>query len=116
MALFNRMKISTRMLIIMLLSAIGFIALSTMALVEIKTSMMEDRKTKIRNLVEYAHTQLGFYDTQVKAGKLTLEQAQSLAKDALRAARYDGKEYFWINDFHPTTLMHPIKPELEGKD
>ena len=54
MALFNRMKISTRMLIIMLLSAIGFIALSTMALVEIKTSMMEDRKTKIRNLVEYA--------------------------------------------------------------
>ena len=116
MALFNRMKISTRMLIIMLLSAIGFIALSTMALVEIKTSMMEDRKTKIRNLVEYAHTQLGFYDTQVKAGKLTLEQAQSLAKDALRAARYDGKEYFWINDFHPKTLMHPIKPELEGKD
>ena len=116
MALFNRMKISTRMLIIMLLSAIGFIALSTMALVEIKTTMMEDRKTKIRNLVEYAHTQLGFYDTQVKAGKLTLEQAQSLAKDALRAARYDGKEYFWINDFHPTTLMHPIKPELEGKD
>ncbi len=116
MALFNRMKISTRMLIIMLLSAIGFIALSTMALVEIKTSMMEDRKTKIRNLVEYAHTQLGFYDTQVKTGKLTLEQAQSLAKDALRAARYDGKEYFWINDFHPKTLMHPIKPELEGKD
>ena len=116
MALFNRMKISTRMLIIMLLSAIGFIALSTMALVEIKTTMMEDRKTKIRNLVEYAHTQLGFYDTQVKTGKLTLEQAQSLAKDALRAARYDGKEYFWINDFHPTTLMHPIKPELEGKD
>ena len=116
MALFNRMNISTRMLIIMLLSAIGFIALSTMALVEIKTSMMEDRKTKIRNLVEYAHTQLGFYDTQVKTGKLTLEQAQSLAKDALRAARYDGKEYFWINDFHPKTLMHPIKPELEGKD
>ncbi len=116
MALFNRMNISTRMLIIMLLSAIGFIALSTMALVEIKTTMMEDRKTKIRNLVEYAHTQLGFYDTQVKTGKLTLEQAQSLAKDALRAARYDGKEYFWINDFHPKTLMHPIKPELEGKD
>lgn len=116
MALFNRMKISTRMLIIMLLSAIGFIALSTMALVEIKTSMMEDRKTKIRNLVEYAHTQLGFYDAQVKSGKLTLEQAQAMAKDALRVARYDSKEYFWINDFQPKTLMHPIKPELEGKD
>ena len=29
--------------------------------------------------------------------------------------RYDRNEYFWINDFTPTTLMHPIRPELEGK-
>ncbi|WP_374031050.1 cache domain-containing protein [Bdellovibrio bacteriovorus] len=30
--------------------------------------------------------------------------------------RYSGNEYFWINDLHPTMLMHPIKPELNGKD
>ncbi|HWV64012.1 MAG TPA: methyl-accepting chemotaxis protein, partial [Oxalicibacterium sp.] len=25
-------------------------------------------------------------------------------------------EYFWINDMHPTMVMHPISPALEGKD
>ncbi|MDE2586366.1 MAG: methyl-accepting chemotaxis protein, partial [Betaproteobacteria bacterium] len=25
-------------------------------------------------------------------------------------------EYFWVNDMTPRVLMHPIKPELEGKD
>jgi methyl-accepting chemotaxis protein len=26
------------------------------------------------------------------------------------------KDYFWINDMHPTMIMHPYKPELNGKD
>ena len=27
-----------------------------------------------------------------------------------------NKDYFWINDMHPTMIMHPFKPELDGKD
>ena len=27
-----------------------------------------------------------------------------------------AREYFWLNDHQPTSVMHPIKPELEGKD
>src|SRR5690606_17952817 len=27
-----------------------------------------------------------------------------------------GEEYFWINDMHPTMIMHPFKPELDGTD
>ena len=30
--------------------------------------------------------------------------------------RYDKSEYFWINDMHPRMVMHPTKPELDGKD
>jgi len=26
------------------------------------------------------------------------------------------KDYFWINDMNPTMIMHPYKPELNGKD
>jgi methyl-accepting chemotaxis protein len=26
------------------------------------------------------------------------------------------KDYFWINDMHPTMIMHPYKPELNGRD
>ena len=30
--------------------------------------------------------------------------------------RYGNDDYFWINDSHPTMVMHPMKPELDGKD
>ncbi len=116
MSQFNNLKISTKMHAVTALILVGLISLCVAALFQLKQSMIEDRMAKIRNLVEYAHTQMAFYDEQVKAGKMSLEEAQGQAKNALRKARYDEKEYFWINDFHPTSIMHPIKPELEGKD
>jgi methyl-accepting chemotaxis protein len=29
--------------------------------------------------------------------------------------RYDKVEYFWINDLDDLMVMHPIKPEMNGK-
>ena len=34
---------------------------------------------------------------------------------ALKSLRYEGQEYFWINDMVPKMVMHPFKPELDGK-
>jgi methyl-accepting chemotaxis protein len=34
----------------------------------------------------------------------------------IKSARYDGSEYFWINDMTPRMVMHPYKSELDGKD
>ncbi len=49
------------------------------------------------------------------SGSVTREQAQALAVDAIRGLRYSGSEYFWINDMQPRMVMHPTKPELNGK-
>jgi methyl-accepting chemotaxis protein len=40
------------------------------------------------------------------------------AKKAIAQLRYGAKnsDYFWINDMGPTMVMHPIKPQLNGKD
>ena len=116
MSAFGGMKVSARMHLMSALTMVGLVVLCLAALFQLKDSMMEERKAKIRNLVEYAHTQLAFYDAQVKAGTLSLEQAQTMAKESLRKARYDEKEYFWLNDYHPKSVMHPIKPELQGQD
>ena len=35
---------------------------------------------------------------------------------AIQKLRYDGNEYFWINDMQPRMVMHPVKPELDGKE
>jgi methyl-accepting chemotaxis protein len=94
----------------------ALIMLFAVVLFNEREQLMADRKEKVRNLVEAAHSQIAYYNEQAKAGKIPLAEAQKLAMDALRNARYDGKEYFWINDLQPKMLMHPIKPELEGQD
>ncbi|MBM9615610.1 methyl-accepting chemotaxis protein [Desulfobulbus rhabdoformis] len=40
------------------------------------------------------------------------------AKKAIAQLRYGRKnsDYFWINDMSPKMIMHPVKPELDGKD
>ena len=36
----------------------------------------------------------------------------------IRAIRFgeNGQDYIWVNDFNPKVVVHPFKPELEGKD
>ncbi len=36
-------------------------------------------------------------------------------KQIVKSARYGKSGYFWINDFNYKMVMHPIKPNLEGK-
>ncbi len=40
---------------------------------------------------------------------------QEKAKEVVRNLQYGEDGYFWINDLQYVTLLHPIKPELEGK-
>ena len=110
------MKLSSRMYLLAILGAVGLLVAYAYALLALRHCIVEGQKTKIANLVGYSHSQLAYYDQQVQSGALTLEQAQQQAKESLRKARYDKDEYFWLNDLQPKTLMHPIRPQLEGKD
>ena len=49
---------------------------------------------------------------------MTREQAQREAAARIELLRYgdEGKDYFWITDMHPTMVMHPYLPELDGQD
>ncbi|RUM57874.1 MAG: methyl-accepting chemotaxis protein, partial [Marinomonas sp.] len=56
-----------------------------------------------------------FYDLQV-SGQLTKDQAQAYALNAIKKARYDESEYYWVNDYQARMVMHSIKPALDGQD
>lgn len=113
---FDSWRVSVRIQVLVGLSLAGLLLLTIAASLQLRTSMLEDRKNKVKNLVEYALTQFAFYDKEARSGRLTLEQAQQSAKETLRVARYGNNDYFWINDMHPRSVMHPIKPEVEGTD
>ena len=77
---------------------------------------MQARMDATRQHVEVAHGVIAWAHAQEAAGTMTREQAQRAATGAVAKLRYDGGEYFWINDMQPRMVMHPIKPELDGKD
>ncbi len=80
--------------------------------------MMEQKMNSTRQVVEVAYGLVDDYGKKVKEGKLSLEEAQSRAKEEIKQLRYSGKEYFWINDLGtpvPRMIMHPTVPSLDGK-
>ena len=80
--------------------------------------IMIQKKTMITNLTQTGREILGYYEGQVQAGKLSVDVAKDLAVRQIRQLRYgpEGRDYFWINDMRPVMVMHPYRPDLEGRD
>jgi len=93
-----------------------FIAVLISALVIERNSMFEDRQRATQYAVETAWGTVESLGKAATAGEITVEEAQKRAISQLKGLRYNGKEYFWINDMQPRMIMHPTKPEMDGKD
>ncbi|WP_207681775.1 cache domain-containing protein [Desulfonema magnum] len=84
----------------------------------VEAKLTEGKREVIRELTEVAWSSLNVYAEKEKNGQLTLGEAQASAIEHLRSLRYgpELKDYFWINDMHPRIIMHPYRPDLEGKN
>ncbi len=49
-------------------------------------------------------------------GTLSEEALKQRLKSIVDATRYGSSGYFWINDTNAVMIVHPIKPEMNGKD
>jgi len=78
--------------------------------------LLKEKQTATRHVVELTWGLLAEIDGQVKSGALTLEDAKKLAAQRLGSLRYGEQDYVWLNDLQPRMIMHPFKPELNGKD
>ncbi len=116
MQAFNNLSIAVKLWLIVFLALAGMLLATALQLSEYRDTLVGDRKAATRHLVQTAHSTLAHYHAQVEAGELTEEQGQRAATAALKAMRYDQKDYFWINDMQPAMVMHPFKPELDGQD
>ena len=114
---FKNWKISTKMMgisvftIAVIISGIMFYLLP---LVERK--LMDEKKNATKNVVDVAYATVASYEAKIKSGELKTDEAQKRALLAVKVLRYHGNEYFWINDLRPNMIMHPMKPEMDGKD
>ncbi|MBR0830522.1 cache domain-containing protein [Bradyrhizobium manausense] len=109
-------RISFKLVLIVAIGLVGMIALAPIALYTMRGQMVADRQAKTQQMVDIGFGVLTHYQKLEAGGKLTREQAQAAAMAEIKGLRYDKVEYFWINDMTPKMVMHPIKPELDGKD
>ncbi|GLQ55036.1 methyl-accepting chemotaxis protein [Devosia nitrariae] len=100
----------------------GAIALAMMtvgtffSVINTQNRLVEERKTMLTAMTDNVASMVAAYEAMEKSGDLTTEEAQARALAAIRPMRYNGGEYFWVNDANSRVLMHPIKAELEGQD
>ena len=109
-------SIAQRLGLLIASSILGIVVLSALFLWTERTLVMEERQLGVRQTVETAHGMVAHFHSQVAAGKMPEDEAKQRALAALKSIRYSGVEYFWVNDMIPKMVMHPIKPELDGKD
>ena len=114
---FANLKLSTKVLITGAVVAIGFpVPLLFWLLPAQRSNGYDMKREATRHVIEAAWGVVNHYGKQVAEGTLTVSQAQAAAIDAIRSARYGEGNYVWINDLRPYMVMHPAKPELNGKD
>jgi methyl-accepting chemotaxis protein len=110
-----RLKLSTRILLLGIILIASFSLVFTYLYPKMKQTMIEAKYVKTRHVVETAWGLLDHYAKQAKAKATPVEEAKRQAMEAIKNLRYDGDEYFWINDMEPRMIMHPLKSEMDGK-
>lgn len=110
------MSLKGKIRIIVVVAAVGLLALAGLWVNSERSNLLAERMQSTRNLVNVPYSVLVEQNRLESEGKITRAQAQQNALAVIRSMRYEDNNYFWINDMHPTMVMHPMKPALDGKD
>jgi methyl-accepting chemotaxis protein len=70
-------------------------------------------KRELQSIVDLAYTSIeGIYARK----EIADGEKQKMASEVVEKMRYGAGDYVWINDMKPAMVMHPLKPEMNGKD
>ncbi len=110
------MTLKAKFRVMIAVSAAGLLAVAIFWMQGQHSALLSGKMEKTQNLVEVPYSIIERQYQLETEGKINRLEAQRQAMETIRAMRYDGSNYFWINDEHPTMIMHPMKPELDGTD
>ena len=80
----------------------------------LRKSMLAEREVKLHDMVAGVVALAGYYDGEVKAGHLSLDEAQALVAKAARAERWGKDDYYTIYREDGLTIVHG-NPKYEGQ-
>ena len=108
--------IRTRVFLLAAAMTIGMGANGAATLMNLHTSMLDERKERIRNLTDSAYAIVEYYYGLQTHGKLPQSEAKNLSREAIRGMRFAETGYFFIIDVDYHQVLMPPQRELEGVD
>jgi methyl-accepting chemotaxis protein len=77
---------------------------------------MDGKKETVKNVVEAAYTTIKGVSNRADSGEITEDEAKELVRKTITPLRFDKTNYVFVYDYDHTCIIHPIKPEREGKN
>src|SRR5579864_5454128 len=115
MHLFRRLGIKAKIASMLGLMAIALVVTVGYAASAAYDRMMEDRVAKLKAVVDTAVGIAEQYEEQVKAGKMTEEQAIAAVRSDVHNMIYDGKSgYLFVVRLDGLSLINAADPKQEG--
>src|SRR5215475_4427520 len=110
----QKLSIGQKLLLIVAVFSTLLVGMTSFMLWDMRNGMLEDRRAKLRALVEAAVNTVNRYGDLAVAGKMPVEEAQKAAIAALLAMNFDGKNYFLVFDRSGILKMHPSRKDDIG--
>ncbi|OQY23292.1 MAG: chemotaxis protein [Desulfobacteraceae bacterium 4572_35.2] len=110
----NNLRVSQKVFLLSFALIIAFSLTVGWVYLQLKDNLYHAKQIEIQHTVEGVWGVIDHYASLEKSGQMTREQAQQAAQSAVRHTRFDGSNYFWIQDVNAVMVMHPLKSDLDG--
>ena len=110
----GKLRISTKLMVVISVFVVGVIAVAILGLAELKHNLIEDRKAKVHDVVLEAVQALEISQKQSAAAGLSDKDAAERGKEIIRGLRFGNNDYFFAIDSNGVTTAHP-NPQSEGR-
>lgn len=108
------MRFNTRIWIIIASSLLGLVVMGLMGLYVTRQSMLEERRSQISHLLDFANAEAKYFYSLEMSGKLSREEAQARAKEAIAAQRR-ASDYFIVRSIQDNVLLVHASANRVGK-
>jgi methyl-accepting chemotaxis protein len=95
---------------------IGLIMIALTGAWQSRVQTVSGRREALTSVADQAISLVASYYTAYQRHEMTEEEARRKALQAVSGLRFGKDGYFSVNDSRAIELMHPIKPDLAGKD
>ena len=111
-----KFTIGLKIYLIIGLCLVALLGVAAFEMRELAAGLETQKRVELKHLAQVAMAVVKEEEAAAQSGGVSDDEARKRAALRISKLRYGENDYFWINDMHPTMVMHPTKPELNGKD